>query len=115
LTYGPATHADVVEFYDGNLPVETLRVIAVRYGGRPVGLIGIARNARFRRFFSEYKPELAPLLRSITVLRAIKAAMRIVHEQHGIVWAEAEHAEGCRVLQRLGFERVEDEVFAWRH
>jgi hypothetical protein len=113
LTFGLASQADVVEFY-GRLPAETLRVIAVRLGGRTVGLIGIARNAMFRRFFSEYKPELEPLIKSMTVLRAIKAAMQIVRQQRGTIWSVAEHEKGAQVLERLGFEQFEGEVYAWR-
>jgi hypothetical protein len=113
LTFGPASGADVVEFY-GRLPLETMRAVVIRLDGRPVALLGVARNSLFRRFFSEYKPELEPLLKSMTVLRAIKAAMAIVREQPGTVWAVAEHAEGARVLQRLGFEHELDEVYAWR-
>lgn len=96
------------------MPTETLRTIVVRRGGRAVGLIGVARNAFFRRFFSEYKPELEPMLKSMTVLRAIKAAMAIVRAQRGTVWAVAEHEEGARVLQRLGFEHETGDLFAWR-
>jgi hypothetical protein len=103
--------ADAIEFY-GRLPFESMRAVTVTMDGVPVGIIGVAKDAHVARLFSEYRAELRPWLRSITVLRAIKRAMEIVAE-YPKVYAVAEHSEGERVLSRLGFVR-QGEVYTWQ-
>ena len=99
-------------FYQGALK-PTLRVITVTLDSKPVGIIGVSREGGIGKYFSEYKDELKPYLRSITVMRAIKASMEFVKEYPGPVYAMAGHKEGARILTRLGFTHVHGDLFAW--
>ncbi len=110
IAYRPATTADV-EKYFGELPAETLRVIAITLDDEPVGLVGMAvERGRFRAF-SEYKPALEPHLRSITVARAIKAAQSMYAQAKLPVYAIQEC--GSAILARLGFQPISDGVYLW--
>ena len=84
----------------------------MKLDGEPMGVIGIAREAGATRFFSEYRLELKPYLSTITAWRAITAVMSWVRNQAGPVYAISEHEEGERLMKRLGFERVDGNV--WR-
>jgi hypothetical protein len=110
LTYGPATRADIEQFYGPQR--ETLRVICVKRDGVPVGFVGIAIEPFQARFFSEYRGlTCAELCRG---WRAVKAAMRYVRESRKPVVAMAENEQGHKNLQRLGFTRVTGDVYTWR-
>jgi hypothetical protein len=63
------------------------------------------------RAFSEYRPEFEPHLRSMTVLRAIKAAQRMFSESPRPVIAVKGSDSG--ILERVGFVPMTDEVFQW--
>lgn len=78
-----------------------------------VGVIGLAREKDYGRFFSDFSPRLHPHLRSITILRAIKASMRFVDAYQGPVVAEAEHDKGRRILERLGFAHAHGAFYVW--
>lgn len=106
----PATRRDAVEYF-GRLPRETLRAIVVTLDGRPVGIIGFAKEAFAFQFFSEYKPELEPYLGSVAVLRAIYEALALVRGPCR-AYAKAQHAKGAAVLKRLGFHDEGDDT--WR-
>lgn len=106
-----ATAADIDSFY-GERPRYNLRAVAVRMDGQPVAIIGMA-DERFRmRAFSDYRPELEPYLKSITVLRAVKAAQQMFASCNKPIVAVR---EGCpKILERVGFVQVQDDVYAWR-
>lgn len=93
----------------------SMRADVAILNGEVVGVIGVAREREYGRFFSDISPKLRPHLRSITILRAIKAAMRFVEGYGGPVLAEAEHDEGRRILGRLGFEHVDGEFYIWQN
>jgi hypothetical protein len=109
LSYRAATARDVEEFY-GRRTAETLRVVVVLLGERPVGIIGLARDGYSTRFFSEYKPELEPHLSSVTVWRAIKAALKFVDECRSPVYVVSSDA---RMMRRIGFQEVIEGL--WRN
>ena len=89
-----------------------MTAVVVLENDEPVGIMGVSR-ASVMHLFSEFRPELSDRLRSITVLRAIKAAQGILERCRTTVYAVADHSEGARMLKRLGFvER--DGVFQWR-
>lgn len=90
-----------------------MRAIVAVMDDEVVGVIGLAREDEYGRYFSDFKPVLHPYLRSITILRAIKRSMEFVRRYRGLVMAEAEHEEGQRILRRLGFEHVDGEFFVW--
>ena len=82
--------------------------------GKVSGIIGLAREEWTSRLFSEHKPELEPFLKSVIIMRAVKAVMRWVREYPTDVFAVAKHEKGCQILTRLGFERIGDrDVFVW--
>jgi hypothetical protein len=109
LTYAPATRADIVQFYGGVR--ETLKAICVKRDGVPVGFVGLAIEPQRARFFSEYRDlSCAELCRG---WRAVKAAMRYVHESRRLVVSVAENEQGHKNLKRLGFTHIDGEVYAW--
>lgn len=115
ISWRYATAADVRAYYDGE-SVPTMRAIMVFMDDDLAGIIGIAREDWTCRFFSEFREELKPFLNSITVLRAIKKAMEFVNNYPADVFARAQHDEGCRVLQRLGFKPTENSrTFVWEN
>jgi hypothetical protein len=81
--------------------------------GEVAGIIGISREGDIGKYFSEFKPELRPHLKSITILRAIKASLQIVRDYHGPVVAVAQDGEGCRILHRLGFDHIHGANYVW--
>jgi hypothetical protein len=110
LTWSVASAADIDSFY-GERPNQTMKAIVIRQGGRPVGIIGMLLDGPRVRAFSEYQPEFEPHLRSMTVLRAIKAAQRMFDESPRPVIAVKGSDSG--ILERIGFVPVADEVYKW--
>jgi hypothetical protein len=78
-----------------------------------VGVIGVVREHGIGKYFCDFSPALEPYLRSLTIMRAIKDSLRFVTEYKGPVGSIAEHAEGCRILNRLGFTHLEGTFYAW--
>lgn len=111
LTWSVATASDIDRFY-GERPAPTMKAIAIKRGDQPVAIIGMFMDGQRMRAFSEYVPEFEPNLRSMTVLRAIKAAQRMFRECSRPVIAVKGSDTG--ILERVGFEPVTDEVFKWR-
>ncbi len=91
----------------------TLRAIVVTLDDDPVGIIGVSRERGIGKFFADYMDELESYLPSITVMRAIKASMEFVKDFPGPVYAVAQHAEGARILTRLGFTHISGDLFLW--
>ena len=108
----PATAQDIEAYY-GKEPRGTLRAYAAIMDGEVVGLIGIVREATVGRFFCDFKPKLQPYLQSITIMRAVKRSMEFADQYRGPVVAVAEHAEGCRILHRLGWTHLQGELYGW--
>lgn len=110
ITWSFATAEDVVAYY-GEAPAQTMRAIIIRVDGVPAGIIGMAFEEDRMRAFSEYREELAPYLKSMTVLRAIKAAQRMFASSVKPVVAVRECGSG--ILERLGFAQVDEELYLW--
>lgn len=87
--------------------------MVVEIDGQVAGIVGISREYTIGKFFADFKPELGPYLKSVTVWRAIKAALQFCDEYRGPVIAVAEHGEGCRILHRLGFDHLEGAHYGW--
>ncbi len=81
--------------------------------GEIVGVIGVVREQRWGKFFSDFKPELQPHLQSITIMRGIKQALTFCDDYRGPVLAVAEDAESCRIMHRLGFTHLEGAWYGW--
>lgn len=90
-----------------------MRVIVVEMDGKLSGVIGVVREHSHGKFFADFKPELQPYLRSITIMRAIKDSLRFADQYRGPLVAVAENAEGCRILNRLGFTHLQGALYAW--
>ena len=90
-----------------------MRAIVVTQDDEVTGIAGVVRERDMGKFFSDYAPKLQPYLRSITVMRAVKEAVRLVKEYPGPVLAIARDAEGCRILHRLGFTHLYGAWYGW--
>jgi hypothetical protein len=109
LSYRPATAADVRAFYGGSV-AQTMRALVITLGGEPVGIVGLAHEGPYLKFFSEEKPELASHRRRVAVLRALQEVMRWVRDARQLVLSLSNNAD---LMRRLGFERIEDDVYVW--
>lgn len=114
ITTRAATAEDLRQFYEGR-PHPTLRARVVMRGNEVLGVIGVAREGAWAKFFSEFKPDLRPHLRRMASLRTIADAMRIVRASHLPVYslAQADEPDSHRVLQRLGFTHLDGDVYQW--
>jgi hypothetical protein len=81
--------------------------------GKLVGMIGVIRDRMYGRYFCDFGSELQPYLRSMKIMRAIKESMQIVESYKGPVISVAEHVEGCRILNRLGFVHFDGVIYIW--
>lgn len=90
----------------------TTRAVAILLNDEPVGIIGLAYGIDCATLYSDAKPELEPHLRRFEVLRAIKLAMKLVESCGREVYAKRQ--EGTDIVERLGFEQLEGEVYRWR-
>ena len=109
MIYRPATAADIVAFYGKPWPT-TLKAVVLVLDDKPVGVIGLSREGNHLKLFSDAAPELEPHMRSITVMRGLKRVMRWVEESHLPVVAVADNPP---LLEKLGFERLEGDVYVW--
>jgi hypothetical protein len=110
ITWSYASAAEVDAYY-GERPAQTMRAIVIRLDDKPAGIIGVAFEGDRMRAFSEYCPELEPHLKSMPVLRAIKASQRMFAQSAKPVIAVREGCSG--VLERLGFVQIDEELFIW--
>lgn len=91
----------------------TVRAVVAEMNGEIVGVVGVVREGPIGKYFCDFKPELEPHLRSMAILRAIKKSMEFVREYQGPMVSVAEHAEGCRLLNRLGFTHLQGALYGW--
>jgi hypothetical protein len=107
-----ATAADILEFY-GKLPRQTIRAIVLTRNGVPEVIGGVARDAGgVQRFFSDHTESIVPHLKSITAMRGLKALMKLVKGYPGVVLAIAQDDVGEKLLTRLGFVHIDEDVYA---
>lgn len=111
LTWLAASAADIDAYY-GERPRQTMKALVIKKGERPVAIIGMVMDKQIMRAFSESVPELEPHLRSMTVLRAIKAAQRMFSESVRPVFAVRGSDSG--ILERLGFVPVDSDLYRWK-
>ena len=112
LVTRPARADDIIEYFGGPQRGTMKAVVAV-LDGKVVGFLGVIREGPIGKYFCDISPELQPHLQSITILRAIKASMEFVKQYRGPLVAIAEHAEGCRILNRLGFIHLDGAYYRW--
>jgi len=90
-----------------------MRAIVAYLDHQPAGIVGVVREQGYGKFFCDFKPELQPHLRSITIMRAVKTALRFADQYRGPVIAIAETGESCRLLHRLGFTHLQGRYYGW--
>lgn len=112
ITTRYATSQDVSEFWDEKIS-GTMRALVAEMDGEVVGFIGVVREGPIGKYFCDFKPELQPYLTSMPIMRAIKKSMEFVHEYQGPLVSVAEHAEGCRILNKLGFTHLDGALYGW--
>lgn len=109
-----ATAADIRAFY-GDRPHPTLRARVVTRSGEVLGVIGLAREGRCAKFFSEIKEDLRPSLKRTICLRTILQSLDLVRTSRLPVFAiaQADEPDSHRVLTRLGFVQLDGDVYQW--
>ncbi|MGE4077403.1 MAG: hypothetical protein AB7F22_17745 [Reyranella sp.] len=112
LSWGPADREALLAFY-GDLPAETTRSFVVWLDGQPAGVIGVAISRGYATLFSDISPALEPHLRSMPVMRAVRAAITMAKRTGLTLMAFAEQCGGEAILQREGFE-ADSEPGWWR-
>jgi hypothetical protein len=105
-----ASASDLLRYY-GEQQEKTVKAIVILMDEDPVAVTGITVERGHHVAFSEYKPELEPHLKSMPVLRALKAVQGMFAAARLPVYA-IRTVENC-LLERLGFRRLQDEVFLW--
>jgi hypothetical protein len=117
LVSRPATAADVREFYpDWKC---SFRAWVCELDGQVQGIIGVALLRPVACLFSAFKEPLRPFLKSLTVLRLIKAVQALVAASRVPVVALAEPGEPTApdILTRLGFAYLltneDGEIYKW--
>lgn len=81
--------------------------------GEIAGLAGVVRQGNAGLYFTDFKPELEPYLKSVAIMRVVKDSMEIVRDYLGPVVAVAETVEGCKLLNRLGFKHLHGVIYQW--
>jgi hypothetical protein len=114
IGYRFATAADISRYYEGR-PHPTLRAVVVTLNEEPAAVVGLANEGLHAKFFSEYKPEFAPHLKSMPALRALKLAMTFVTASRlpVVAVADDEEPDSHRILTRLGFEHEDEDQYRW--
>lgn len=107
ISHRCATAADVDQFYNGR-PDQTIQAIVILLDDEPVGIAGIARERERAIAFSEYKPVLEPYLKTMPVLRAVKAAQKIIRSTTLPVLVF--NSSNPALMERLGFRLIEPGV-----
>ncbi len=85
-----------------------MRALVIHLNDKPVGILGIAKDAEVDVAFTEYKPALEPYLKSITVLRAGMQLLKWCRASRIPVLA---HSGGLLNLERVGFARLSGDVY----
>jgi hypothetical protein len=90
-----------------------VKAIVIRLNDVPAAIIGLDMRKTEHILFSDYKPELAPHLKSIPVMRALKAAQRMWRESPMPV--RTYDTTNPALLTRLGFIEIRPGVHEWPH
>jgi len=112
ITTRIATQQDVEAYY-GSPAKGTMRAYAGLVNGEVCGLVGVVREGDIGKFFADFNDKLQPYIDSITIMRIVRGSTDFATRYKGPVISIAEHAEGCRMLNRLGFTHLEGAYYAW--
>lgn len=89
----------------------TSRAVVILLDDEPAAMIGLAYGKDCATMFSDMRPQLEPYKRRISVLRAVKLAMRLADTCGRDVYAVRQ--EGTDILPRLGFEHYDGDIYKW--
>lgn len=106
-----ASAADIEKYY-GELPPQTIRAVVVTLGDEPVGIAGLSFDGDRYTAFSEFKPALEPHLKSMPVLRAVKAVEKMIRTANLPVLVQ--NTTNPKLLERLGFREIQPGVHLCR-
>lgn len=105
-----ATAADVEAYY-GEQPDQTLRAMVIEKDGAPLAIAGLALEGDRFQAFSEFKPEMEPYLKSMTVLRFVKRVQAMIQAAPLPVVAFSKGDPA--LLERLGFQKIREGAYLW--
>ena len=103
ISYRFATAADIDAYY-GERPDQTIKALVVLMDEVPMGIVGLELQRDRAVAFSEFNPELEPHLKSMPVLRAIKAAQALYRASP--VPVIVQNTSNPKLLERLGFIEI---------
>lgn len=108
----PLQRTDLSEFY--NEVPRSVRGLAVELDGRTVAVAGVMMNSPLLAF-SFLRDELREY--PVTIMKTGKKFKEIMAKYKSDIYAEADPEEknSQAFLTRLGFERIEEEMFVWRN
>ena len=106
----PASAQDILSFY-GHAPSCRTKAIIVLIDNKPMGIAGLQYRNIGIVAFSDMKDEMRPYKKAI--LKTARALAELVSRQRRRVFAIAELPTSPAILERIGFERVTDEVYQW--
>ncbi len=119
LTARPATRADIARWHPE--ATSSFRAWVAEVDDEPAGIIGLSLTRPAATLFSVAEEPLWPHLKSLTVLRLIKAAQSACRDCRLPIYALVDPDEGYqltapKILSRLGFNEVgeHDGSIIWR-
>jgi hypothetical protein len=107
----PATAEDLFAVYGDTVHVE-LEAITFLQDGRVAGITGLADLGDRKVLFSDLNDDFLPHLKTFAARRVIAGLIRQCAASQVPVMAVREIDSG--LLERMGFECVDDDVYHWR-
>lgn len=109
----PATEAMLTDFY-GEKPTKTVRALMGIVNGKPLGLGGYYIDTARVVMFSDISEEGMRYKKTIFTI----AKRMLVHARAtGLpIWVtpDKKHSDATRMLERLGFKKLNEEVWIWQ-
>ena len=90
-----------------------MRAYVALVDGEVCGIVGVSREGGIGKFFADFNDKIEPYIASVAVMRIVKKSLKFCDAYKGPVISIAEHAEGCRILGRLGFTHMDGEYYGW--
>ena len=110
MTVNNATLKDVNRFYKER-PGNTIRAKVFKIDGVPVGVTGVVRVPEGLVMFSDITEELKPYLKTLPVLRTIKAMQKIAKDSRLPMYAIIDDLYGADLIKRMGFEHLHKDIY----
>lgn len=107
-----AIAADIDRYY-GERPAKSIKAIVILMDDEPAAVIGLECLPDRYIAFSEFKPALEPHLKSMAVLRAVKAAQDMIHTASMPVLVV--NTTNLPLIERLGFLKIAEGVHLCPH